>query len=61
MTWSGFLVHNQFEEQEELLEEGLKEDELLMITYPEATSSQPPKGVEIKASNRLILLTTIIN
>ena len=55
LTWSGFLVHNQFEEQEELLEEGLKEDELLMITYPEATSSKPPKG---KKKNKEVLLIT---
>ena len=26
LTWQEFLIHNQFEEQEELLEEGLKED-----------------------------------
>ena len=44
LTWTEFLVHNQFENQEELLEEGAKEDELLMLTYPEATSSKPPKG-----------------
>ena len=55
MTWSGFLVHNQFEEQEELLEEGSKEDELLMITYPEATSSKPPKG---KKKKKEVLLIT---
>ena len=55
LTWSGFLIHNQFEEQEELLEEGLKEDELLMITYPEATSSKPPKG---KKKNKEVLLIT---
>ena len=34
LTWQEFLIHNQFEEQEELPEEGLKEDKLLMITYP---------------------------
>ena len=55
LTWSGFLVHNQFEEQEELLEEGLKEDELLMITYPEATSLKPPKG---KKKKKEVLLIT---
>ena len=50
LTWQEFLIHNQFEEQEELPEEGLKEDKLLMITYPkdgeqnpEATSSKLPK------------------
>ena len=26
LTWQEFLIHNQFEEQEELPEEGLKED-----------------------------------
>ena len=55
LTWSGFLVHNQFEEQEELLEEGLKEDELLMITYLEATSSKLPKG---KKKKKEVLLIT---
>ena len=34
MTWQEFLIHNQFEEQEELPEEGLKEEKLLMIAYP---------------------------
>ena len=55
LTWSGFLIHNQFEEREELLEEGLKEDELLMITYPETTSSKPPKG---KKKKKEVLLVT---
>src|SRR5713226_4019283 len=55
LTWSRFLIHNQFEEQEELLEEGLKEDELLMITYPEATSSKLPKG---KKKKKEVLLIT---
>ena len=55
LTWSGFLVHNQFEEQEDLLEEGSKEDELLMITYPEATGSKPPKG---KKKKKEVLLIT---
>ena len=55
LTWSRFLVHNQFEEQEELLEEGFKEDELLMITYPEATSSKPQKG---KKKKKEVLLIT---
>ena len=51
LTWPEFLIHNQFEEQEEFPEEGLKEDKLLMITYPkdgeqnpEATSSTLLKG-----------------
>ena len=55
LTWSEFLNHNQFEEQEELLEEGLKGDELLMITYPEATSSKLPKG---KKKEKKVLLIT---
>ena len=55
LTCSVFLVHNQFEEHEELLEEGLKEDELLMITYPEATRSKPPKG---KKKKKEVLLIT---
>ena len=38
-----------------MLEEGLKEDELLMITYPEATSSKPPKG---KKKKKEVLLVT---
>ena len=38
-----------------MLEEGLKEDELLMITYPEATSSKPPKG---KKKKKEVLLIT---
>ena len=62
LTWSEFLIHNQFEEQEELLEEGLKEEKLLMITYPkdgeqnlEATSSKLPKG---KKKKREVLMIT---
>ena len=62
MTWSEFLIHNQFEEQEVLPEEGLKEDKLLMITYPkdgeqnpEATSSKLPKG---KKKKKEVLLIT---
>ena len=38
-----------------MLDEGLKEDELLMITYPEATSSKPPKG---KKKKKEVLLIT---
>ena len=34
LTWQEFIIHNQFEELEELPEESLKEDKLLMITYP---------------------------
>ena len=33
LTWKEFIIHNQFEELEELPEESLKEDKLLMITY----------------------------
>ena len=35
LTWQQFVIHNEFEEPEELLEEGLKEYEVLMITYIE--------------------------
>ena len=62
LKWPEFLIHNQFEEQEELPEEGLKEDKLLMITYPkngeqnpEATSSKLPKG---KKKKKEVLLIT---
>ena len=34
LTWQEFIIHNQFEELEELPKENLKEDKLLMITYP---------------------------
>ena len=35
LTWQQFVIHNEFDELEEMLEEGLKEDEVLMITYIE--------------------------
>ena len=54
LTWTEFLVHNQFENQEELLEEDAKEDELLMLTYPEATSPKPPQGKKKKKDVLLI-------
>ena len=38
-----------------MLEEGFKEDELLMITYREATRSKPPKG---KKKKKEVLLIT---
>ena len=38
-----------------MLEEGLKGDKLLMITYPEATSSKLPKG---KKKKKEVLLVT---
>ena len=35
MTWKKFVVHNEFEEPKEFLDEGLKEDDILTITYIE--------------------------
>jgi hypothetical protein len=54
LTWTEFLVQNQFEEQEELHEEVPKEEELLMITCPEATSSKLPKDKKKKEEVLLI-------
>ena len=55
LTWTEFLAHNQFENQEELLEENAKEDEILMLTYPEATSSKLPQGR--KKKKEIVLIT----
>ena len=33
LTWQEVIIHNHFEELEELPKESLKEDKLLMITY----------------------------
>ena len=33
LTWQQFLVHYEFEEPEDHFNEGLKEYELLMLTY----------------------------
>ena len=35
LTWQQFVIHNEFEEPKELLDEGIEEDEMLMITYIE--------------------------
>ena len=35
LAWQQFVIHKEFEEPEEMLEEGLKEYEVLMITYIE--------------------------
>ena len=49
LTWQQFVVHHGFEEPKEQLDEGLKEDEVLMLTHigdhiedSEATRSKKP-------------------
>ena len=57
MTWQQFVVHNEIEEPEEPLDEGLKEDEMLMITYieydiqdsEETSSKQPKRRIRIRS------------
>ena len=52
LTWQKFVLHNEFEEPEEQLDDKLKEDEILMITYieddiqdSEETSSKQSKRI----------------